>query len=169
VNLGSFSFREVIPSSARELLEEADPLRTDDLLEEVYPVAFRVDTVRSKASVLLDCRFSDLVEGNSAILTISLLSEIRLLRNQKPAPAALTIVSSKVINAREWSIRAGLGWSGNDELVLIGASVLFVSGDIRDLDGAPPNFMTDDDATIDAGIPNWDASFTPVTFAVIES
>jgi hypothetical protein len=167
VNLGAFTSREAPISSAKELEAPSDPLRTDALLAEAYPVSVRIDGVRSSVSVLLDCRFCDEVIGNSAILTVRLFSDVRWSCSQEPPRADLTIVTWKVSHATHWTVRAELGWIGNDELVLSGASAFFVTGDIEGLDGAPPNFMTDDDATIDAGLPNWDASFSPLTFAEI--
>lgn len=143
----------------------SDPLRHAEVLVECYPVKSRVDFVRRRASILLDCRYCADVNGNSAVLLLERLSNFSWQRDALQPFGEITITSWKPKYQSDWSVVAALGWSGAEQLAMSASSVLFIAGDIAGLDDAPPNFGSDSYQVVEAGLPNYDVDFEPTGFS----
>ena len=169
--LGDFDSIEALRDSADVMPAHPDPLREPDVLYEAYPLAIRIDTVRSVASILLDCRFCQPVPGNTAVLSVSTSCSI-----EWAAPASIssgyfqwTIASWNVDVSSAWMARAELGWSGEGSITMRGRDALFVNGDVPGMDAAQPDFTTDSPRAIRQGLAAWDSPFTPMSFSRFSS
>lgn len=166
MKLKDFSSMHSVGADVPVLVTERDPLHTDDVLCEAYPVSVVFDYIRGRALIILDCRFCDSVIGNSALLTLLLPSTVEWNRPPHEHPGQRTIVGWEVGGSSGWQARASLGWSGDESLFLSGPAALFVSGDVPGFDGAPPDFGDDDDDTIDAGLPSLESTFVPLAVSL---
>lgn len=62
-----------------------------------------------------------------------------------------------------------LGFASDAELRLEADGAEFYVGDMAGMDCAPPDFVEDDDETIEAGMPNWTWTFAPTAATFLDS
>ena len=165
MHLDQFDRPNLDTTSMSRIPGASDPLRSAAVLVECYPVKSRVDFVRRRASILLDCRYCEEVDGNSAILLLDRLSNFSWERDALQPFGELTITAWNPEYESDWSVVAALGWSGAEELAMAASSVLFIAGNIDGLDGAPPNFGLDSFEEVEAGLPNYTVDFEATGFS----
>ncbi|TBN57249.1 hypothetical protein EYE40_07470 [Glaciihabitans arcticus] len=168
MNVGHFDRYSSALSTVQVLSAAEDPLLTEGLLVEAYPIAARIDFLRSIASVLLDCRFAVGVEGNTAILTVSGALLFATRGHREPVPQQMTIVEWLPRITDVWSADIPINWTGPGQMEIGGSNVLFVSGDVPGMDGAPPDFTSVDQATIAEGLANWESEFLATQYSLLD-
>jgi hypothetical protein len=163
--LESYLNKADLTDLGRELSGPSSPFNTKDLLVEAYPLDFRIDALRSSLTILFDCRFCDGVEGNTAVLESQSAREFTWQTVPAAGPTQRTVVSWIPANSDFFSVTAKMGWIGTDAFFLAANSARFLSGNVNEGQGPPPNFVMDDLQTIRDGLPRWSSIFEPLAFA----
>jgi hypothetical protein len=150
------------PEAASDAAVGFDPLSEDNGLQEAQVLDIRFEVAAGVAWLLLDCRGAlHIDEGNTAVLAAQ---SIRHLEWLGPGPSgwyAHTILGSRSkVDNRTWSLEMEL--NPRSRLLLLAEHGQLFVGDVPGCDDASPDYTEDDDATIRAGMADWQSSFTPV-------
>lgn len=142
---------------------EMDPLTEDDALQEAQLLDVRFDALRSTAALLFELRLAlQLREANTAVL---LAHGVRKLswtaESRSTARTAWNVLGSTPSTTDGVFSLALLIWP-RAQLRLSAIRAAFVAGDVPGLDGPPPDYTSDDEATIQAGLAGWRSVFSPI-------
>ncbi len=143
-------------------MPEMDALTEAGALQEAALVDVCVDAVTCSVSLLFDLRGAlQLREGSVAVLIARGVERFEW----RPCPGergrVWHAVTASIPDNSAGRFRLRLGFVSSKELVVEAAAGEFYVGDMPGMDGAPPDFVDDDIATIRAGMPSWSAPFEP--------
>jgi hypothetical protein len=138
---------------------EVNPLRDDDALQEAQFLGLRFDAVTGTATLLFDLRMAlQLHESNTGVLITRGLRSLTWsgLEDRPTVRTAWTVGGSKVFDdKRELQMKLGLWPSPGAQVEVVVKAAAFFAGDVRGLGDVPPDYLDDDEKTIDAKVANW--------------
>lgn len=141
---------------------EMDPLTEADALQEAQLIAVRFDALTMTASLLFELRVAlQMREANTGVLIARGVSKFIW----SAAPRDRRYTAWNVIESLPQPVNGlftvGLRLWPQGQLNLTSESATFFSGDVSCLE-CIPDYGTDDDATIQRNIANWESPFKPV-------
>jgi hypothetical protein len=144
-------------------MPEADALTDVDALQEANLVDVRLLAHESSVAAIFDLRTAlQFRMANTALMVMHGLRHVEWhgVEALGSSRIAHTVVSSEP-NATQGLFTFGLvclhGW----RLTAVAGSAEFFVGDVPELPEVPPDFVEDDDETIEKGMPSWNSSFAP--------
>jgi hypothetical protein len=144
-------------------MPEMDPLTEKGALQEAALVDVRLNVVESWVAVLFDLRMAlQLRTGNVGLLIAREVQRVDWADGRLTGfPRIWHAVTGSDPDNRHGRFGLRLGFASNAELVIDALAAEFYVGDVPGLDEAPPDFMQDTEAVIQAGMPGWESIFVP--------
>ena len=143
-------------------LPEMDPLTEEDSLQEAQLLGVQFDLLRRTAGLLFELRMAlQLRETNTGVLVACGVTEFSWSADVPAAPLTAWAVGGSIPRNQNRLFDLTLGMWPGATLHLIAESAAFFTGDVPGLAEAPPDYVEDDDETVQAGIANWDSQFVP--------
>jgi len=140
---------------------EMDALTEDGALQEAQLVDVRFEALTSTASLLFDCRQAIQIRmANTAVVVMHGIRHLTWTGQRRGSRTAWNVIGSTP-SVHEQYFSLELVFVPDAWFELQGEAGEFFVGDVPDLPDAPPNFGSDDDATIQAGMPSWGSPFMP--------
>lgn len=149
---------------------ESDALTEENSLQEADLVDAKFNLLGGSLAMLFDLRVSlGFRMANTAVLVIRDVLRVELQSQEAPGIeriAHLVMSSKPGVSDRLFSfeLRCLRGWRLN----AMATSAEFFVGDIPGLPEAPPDFTEDDEETVAAGMPAWNAPFHPIWATFID-
>lgn len=143
-------------------MPEMDALTEEGALQEAALVDVRFDAITRTVAMIFDLRGAlQLREGTVAVVIGREVECLEWISHHgKPGPTWHAVTGSKPDNdAGTFGLHLGL--APDAELRLDAKAGEFYVGEMAGLEEAPPDFIEDDIEAIRAGMPRWDAVFTP--------
>lgn len=152
------------PERVRQLPPpEADPLRSNGILDEALLVSAVVDHAADRLVLILDMRLADQIRGDNAAILV--LNGIRALswRLDPQQPYKVPLVLGWEVTPPPPGFSLGLigGWS----MDATGTEAWFCTGTIPGLSPAQPDFMAMPRETVLAELASLSSEFVPRAFA----
>lgn len=143
---------------------ESDPFQEDDALQEAQLVAVHIDAARSRGALLFDLRNAlQLRSGNAAVLVLGGIRSFRWSPEFRRSNWTAWNVVSSELRTEGGMFELQLAFVPDAELhVAVHASGHFYEV-LMALPERPPDYTVDNDATIEAGIPQWDTTLEVVS------
>jgi hypothetical protein len=149
---------------------EMDPLTEEDALQEAQLLDLRFDALRSMAALLFELRLAlQLREANTAVLIAYGVRELTWTAEPRPTTRTAWNVLGSTPSTQDGVFSLGLLIWPRARLRLSATSAAFVTGDVPGLDGPPPDYTSDDEATIGAGLAGWGSAFSPAHAVFLDS
>lgn len=140
-----------------------NPLTEIDALQEAQLLDVRIDALRSTVGLLFELRMAlELQEANTGVLVAHGVREVTWSAVPRSTSKTAWNVVESVPNPRNGLFHLFLGMLPDAELRLSATSAQFFIGDVEGIGDVPPNYVDDDEATIQAGIAGWRSRFSPV-------
>lgn len=150
-------------------LPEMDPLTELDALQEAQLLEVRFDTLRSTVGLLLELRAAlQLREANTGVLVGYGVREISWSAQSRSTSMTAWNIIASVPRCEDRLFKLSLRMLPQAELELSAASAAFYVGDVPGLEGPPPDYVGDNEATIRARLAGWHSAFTPVHAAFLD-
>jgi hypothetical protein len=136
---------------------DSDPLTVEDALQEAQLIDVRFEAIESRIALLFDLRMAlQLRLGNAGVLVLRDVET--LMWSQEARPTSRTawnvVGSSPSVDGATLDLK--LYFAPNAELRAIAHGwAEFYELEMPDLPATPPDYMREDDSTIEAGIPGW--------------
>lgn len=150
-------------------MPEADALTERGALQEAALVDVRFDATSGSVGLLFDLRGAiQLRDGSVALLIARGVNRLEWV-SERPRPGRTWhAVTGSIPQNLEGRFSLLLGFASDAELRIEADGAEFYVGDMAGMDCAPPDFVEDDDETIQAGMPNWTWTFVPVAATFLD-
>jgi hypothetical protein len=137
----------------------ADALTADDALQEAQLQRCRIDAVNSEAWFLFDCRGAlQLRSGNTAVIVAHDVDHLSWRSERRPGRTAWSVVGSQpLVDENRWVLK--LEFVPDARLEVQARAAEFFLGDVPGMDAPQPNYIHDDDETVEAGLARWTSPF----------
>jgi len=141
---------------------EMNPLTESGALREAQLLEMRVDVLTSTAGLLFDLRNAlQLRTGDTAVLVVLGLREVSWSAELRmTARTAWNVVKSEPTSA-SGTVIVEFAFVPDARLRLAANSAEFFVGHVAGLSDVPPDFTSDAEATIHAGLASWSSPFSP--------
>lgn len=150
-------------------MPEADALTEQGALQEAALVDVRFDATTASLGLLFDLRGAIQLRDASVALLIARGARRVEWVNEKSRPGRTWhAVTGSIPDNRSGRFTLVLGFASDAELRLEADAAEFYVGDMAGMDSAPPDFVEDDDETIQAGMPNWTCTFAPIAATFLD-
>lgn len=142
---------------------ESDPFTDEDAFDEAQLLDVRLDTVAGRVGVLIELRVAmGFARGTAALLVVhgSRGAHLQLA----PAEGRMAReIGSVVIERRADSFRLALNM-GDESFVVAGEDAAFYVLDVDGLPDVPPDYTGDNEAAIQAALPQWHSACSVLEF-----
>lgn len=141
---------------------EMDPLTEADALAETQVLSVHFDALTLTLALLFEMRMAlQLRESNTGLLVARGVRQFHWTSDARATgkTAWNVIGSTPAADGGLFSLQL-LIWPKAD-MAIYAESAAFYAGDVPGLDGAPPNYVEDDDQTVRSQIAGWRSEFTP--------
>lgn len=143
-------------------MPEADALTERGALQEAALVDVRVDATSGSVGLLFDLRGAiQLRDASVALLIARGVSRFEWVHARTRPGRTWHACTGSIPDSSDGRFSLLLGFASDAELRLEAGGAEFYVGDMAGMDSAPPDFVEDDDETIQAGMPNWTCTFAP--------
>jgi hypothetical protein len=149
---------------------EMNPFREHDALRDAQILEVRLDAVRARVGILFEFRTAlQLRGGNTAVLVADGVRSVAWeVISRDAGPMAWSIIESSATPS-DGVLRLVLTVWPSGGLVLTAERAALTIGTIPSLPAAPPNYVTDDAATVRAETAQWTSTFAPVQAVFAEA
>ncbi|WP_106403019.1 hypothetical protein [Actinocorallia populi] len=142
-------------------LPERDPLREPDVLLDAQLLDTRVETLVSRAGLLLELRTTmEFTKGDAALLVAHGVREFTWTAASRPVPPSAWTVASSVPGASDGLFTLDLVFLPEARLRLTAERAEFYVADVPRLAPRVPDYETDDPAAIRNNLPAWTSPFS---------
>lgn len=143
-------------------MPEMDALTEEGALQEAALVDVRFDVMTRTAAMIFDLRGAlQLREGGVAVVVGRDVTRLEWTTHHARSGCVWHAVTGSKPDNAAGAFGLQLFFAPDAELHLNAGSGEFYVGDMAGLEGAPPNFVEDAIEVVRAGMPRWDAVFTP--------
>ena len=144
-------------------MPEADALTEQGALQEAALVDVRFDAMDNSVGLLFDLRGAIQVrEAPVGILIARGVTRLEWVADRRRPGRVWHAVTGSIPDNRGGRFHLLLGFASDAELRVEADAAEFYVGDMPGMDGAPPDFVEDDDEFIRAGMPSWGSAFAPI-------
>lgn len=150
-------------------MPEADALTEHGALQEAALVDVRFDPTTGSVGLLFDLRGAiQLRDASVALLIARGVSRLEWTNERSRPGRTWHAVTGSIPENSDGRFSLMLGFASDAELRLEADGAEFYVGDMAGMDCAPPDFVEDDDETIQAGMPNWAWTFVPTAATFLD-
>jgi hypothetical protein len=149
-------------------MPEMDALTEPDALQEAALVDVRLSAFENSVGLLFDLRGAlQLQDGDTAVVIARGVTHLAWDAESRPGRTWYATTRS-VSDTSQGRLVLSLWLVPDARLTLESAGAEFYVGEMAGVDGPPPDFVTDDDITVRAALPRWDAAFEPVAATFLD-
>jgi hypothetical protein len=138
-----------------------DPLTESDTLQESQLLDLRLHAVSSTAGLLFELRTALQFEyGNAALLVIRGLRQANWRAVERGGERTAWSVMGSAITARPGHLELNIALAPSASVEILGTNAEFYVLDIPEIGETPPDYCSDGEVQLRAGLPNWGSPFS---------
>lgn len=150
-------------------MPEADALTEEGALQEAALVGVCFDATTASVGLLFDLRGAIQVRDASvAVLIARGVTRLDWVNDHGRPGRIWHAVTGSIPDNADGRFSLLLGFAPDAELRLEAKAAEFYVGDMPGIEGAPPDFVEDDEETIRAGMPGWTWTFAPTAATFLD-